>query len=102
VVAPRASTAAAALATARAHACTHATLPPCSEIPLNMYRNIGIMAHIDAGKTTCTERILYYTGKSHKIGEARRPPDGCVTARAAAQRQLAGLAACARRSARSP
>ena len=37
--------------------------------PLNMYRNIGIMAHIDAGKTTTTERILYYTGKSYKIGE---------------------------------
>ena len=37
--------------------------------PLDMYRNIGIMAHIDAGKTTTTERILYYTGKSYKIGE---------------------------------
>lgn len=38
-------------------------------VPLSMYRNIGIMAHIDAGKTTTTERILYYTGKSYKIGE---------------------------------
>ena len=37
--------------------------------PINLYRNIGIMAHIDAGKTTTTERVLYYTGRSHKIGE---------------------------------
>ena len=38
-------------------------------VPLDRYRNIGIMAHIDAGKTTTTERILYYTGKTYKIGE---------------------------------
>ena len=44
--------------------------------PLNDYRNIGIMAHIDAGKTTTTERILYYTGKSYKIGEVH---DGAAT-----------------------
>ena len=44
--------------------------------PLEQYRNIGIMAHIDAGKTTTTERILYYTGKSHKIGEVH---DGAAT-----------------------
>ncbi|MDD4519989.1 MAG: elongation factor G [Alphaproteobacteria bacterium] len=44
--------------------------------PIELYRNIGIMAHIDAGKTTTTERILYYTGKSHKIGEVH---DGAAT-----------------------
>ena len=45
-------------------------------VPLDRYRNIGIMAHIDAGKTTTTERILYYTGRSHKIGEVH---DGAAT-----------------------
>src|SRR5216117_2075340 len=44
--------------------------------PLNKLRNIGIMAHIDAGKTTLTERILYYTGKVHRMGEVH---DGAAT-----------------------
>src|SRR3989338_8416922 len=46
------------------------------DIPLERTRNIGIVAHIDAGKTTTTERILYYTGKSHKIGDVH---DGAAT-----------------------
>ncbi|MCB1563957.1 MAG: hypothetical protein KDJ75_10315, partial [Alphaproteobacteria bacterium] len=46
------------------------------EHPIDHYRNFGIMAHIDAGKTTTTERILYYSGKSHKIGEVH---DGAAT-----------------------
>ena len=44
--------------------------------PLARYRNIGISAHIDAGKTTTSERVLFYTGKSHKIGEVH---DGAAT-----------------------
>ncbi len=58
------------------------------EFPLNLYRNFGIMAHIDAGKTTCTERILYYTGKSHKIGEVH---DGAATMDWMEQEQERGI-----------
>ena len=55
---------------------------------LNYLRNIGIMAHIDAGKTTCTERILYYTGISHKIGEVH---DGAATMDWMEQEQERGI-----------
>jgi len=56
--------------------------------PLEKYRNIGIMAHIDAGKTTTTERILYYTGKSYKIGEVH---DGNATMDWMEQEQERGI-----------
>ena len=56
--------------------------------PIHMYRNIGIMAHIDAGKTTTTERILYYTGKSHKIGEVH---EGAATMDWMEQEQERGI-----------
>jgi len=56
--------------------------------PLTYYRNIGIMAHIDAGKTTTTERILYYTGKSYKIGEVH---DGAATMDWMEQEQERGI-----------
>ena len=56
--------------------------------PIETYRNIGIIAHIDAGKTTTTERILYYTGKSHKIGEVH---DGAATMDWMEQEQERGI-----------
>jgi elongation factor G len=56
--------------------------------PIDRYRNIGIMAHIDAGKTTTTERILYYTGVSHKIGEVH---DGAATMDWMEQEQERGI-----------
>jgi len=58
------------------------------DFPLERTRNIGIMAHIDAGKTTTTERILYYTGKSHKIGEVH---DGAATMDFMEQEQERGI-----------
>ncbi len=58
------------------------------EYPIHEYRNFGIMAHIDAGKTTTTERVLYYTGKSHKIGEVH---DGAATMDWMEQEQERGI-----------
>ena len=58
------------------------------QTPIEDYRNIGIMAHIDAGKTTTTERILFYTGKSHKIGEVH---DGAATMDWMEQEQERGI-----------
>ena len=58
------------------------------EYTLDRYRNFGIMAHIDAGKTTTTERVLYYTGRSHKIGEVH---DGNATMDWMEQEQERGI-----------
>ncbi len=58
------------------------------DYPLQRYRNFGIMAHIDAGKTTTTERVLFYTGKSHKIGEVH---DGAATMDWMEQEQERGI-----------
>ena len=58
------------------------------KIPLQKMRNIGIMAHIDAGKTTVTERVLYYSGKTHKLGEVH---DGAATMDWMAQEQERGI-----------
>lgn len=56
--------------------------------PINRYRNIGIVAHVDAGKTTTTERVLFYTGKSHKMGEVH---DGAATTDWMVQEQERGI-----------
>lgn len=59
-----------------------------SSTPLELYRNIGIVAHVDAGKTTTTERVLFYTGTSHKIGEVH---DGAATMDWMVQEQERGI-----------
>src|SRR5437588_1778079 len=58
------------------------------QTPIEQVRNIGIMAHIDAGKTTTTERILYYTGRAYKMGEVH---DGTATMDWMAQEQERGI-----------
>jgi elongation factor G len=63
-------------------------MPPIRQVPLERLRNIGIMAHIDAGKTTTTERILYYTGKNYKIGEVH---EGAATMDWMPQEQERGI-----------
>ncbi|WP_034056506.1 GTP-binding protein, partial [Pseudomonas aeruginosa] len=56
--------------------------------PINRYRNIGICAHVDAGKTTTTERVLFYTGVNHKLGEVH---DGAATTDWMVQEQERGI-----------
>ena len=56
--------------------------------PINRYRNIGIVAHVDAGKTTTTERVLFYTGVNHKMGEVH---DGAATMDWMVQEQERGI-----------